>query len=96
MRDTVRSIMAKYRAKIPPNWPVKGDTIHFTDRCNGRLYTGVVLEWVSTGPKETDIYWRVKTTQGDIISCEFDELTQVDRAPENEDYVNAYNRGEDL
>lgn len=94
MREFVASVMKKYRAKITPNWPIRGDTVHFTDRYNGRLYCGKVVEWISTGFKEEDIFWRVELSSGEVISCEFSELTQVDRSPENQVYVDAYNRGD--
>ncbi|EEC5187383.1 hypothetical protein G5E21_002819 [Salmonella enterica] len=89
----VEAVKRKYRAKIKPGWPIKGDSVHFTDRFNGHKYYGTVLEWERTGPREEDIFWRVRLPSGDIISCEFSEINQVDRSPENEKYVDEYNRG---
>lgn len=52
----VEAIKRKYRAKIKPGWPIKGDSVHFTDRFNGHKYYGTVLEWERTGPREEDIF----------------------------------------
>lgn len=84
MYAVVEAIKRKYRAKTPDNWPMKGDVVHFTDKYNGRQYTGRVLEWERMGNRiQADIFWRVELINGDILGCELEEITSVERSREN-------------
>lgn len=49
--ESARSIAAKYAAMPPPDdYPLYGDTVHFTDEENGKQYVGEVIThcWFST------------------------------------------------
>lgn len=88
MFTIAKYLKRKYRSTPPAKWPMVGDTVHFKDKYNGRLYCGVVLEWVRIGnywpiERGADIYWRVKLADGAIINCEYGEVLQVDRSEEN-------------
>ncbi|QND44218.1 hypothetical protein [Providencia phage vB_PreS-PatoteraRojo] len=88
MYALVEIIKRKYRDTTPDDWPMVGDTVHFKDKLNGRLYCGEAIEWVRIGnywPLErgADIFWRVKLADGAIINCEYCEVLQVDRTEAN-------------
>lgn len=88
MYALVESIKRKYRATTPDDWPMVGDTVHFKDKINGRLYCGIALEWVRIDngyPNErgSDIYWRIELSDGSTVNCEYCEVLQVDRTEEN-------------
>lgn len=93
IEKTVAGIKLKYRSKMKDDWPMTGDTVHFEDKLNGHRYCGIALDWVRTGPREEDIYWRVQLPDDSIVHCEYCEVMQVDRTDDNAEYVRLYNNG---
>lgn len=90
MKDTVRSILAKYENRPPPDdYPCYGDTIEFTDELNGRQYTGIVIRhhWASPIGTMTRNIWDVQLIRGPegeddgktVLSVRQPEITKIIR-----------------